>query len=58
MEEEGRTAEEETDCPADTDGHLRVELRPQHLRAHGENDRQVPEGEIIFLNFLSSHGYL
>ena len=48
MEEEGGAAEEETDGPADTDGHLRVELRPQHLRAHGEDDSQVPEpGTLI-----------
>ena len=45
VEEEGGAAEEETDGPADTDGHLRVELRPQHLRAHGEDDSQVPEPE-------------
>ena len=42
VEEEGGAAEEETDGPADTDGHLGVELGPQHLRAHGEDDGQVP----------------
>ena len=48
VEEEGGAAEEETDGPADTDGHLSVELRPQHLRAHGEDDSQVPEpGTLI-----------
>ena len=48
MEEEGGEAEEETDGPADTDGHLGVVLRPQHLGAHGEDDSQVPEpGTLI-----------
>ena len=45
VEEEGGAAEEETDQPADTDGHLGVELRPQHLRAHREYDGQVPESD-------------
>ena len=43
MEEEGGTAEEETHGPADTDRHLGVELRPQHLGAHGKHNGQVPE---------------
>ena len=43
VEEESGAAEEETDQPADTDGHLGVELRPQHLRAHREYNGQVPE---------------